>query len=105
MKLTTHSAKLTYTEANSMNILKLNLAVFSSLLFAVVDTAAAAEYADGKIGKALILDGSSHTVKIPHYPGLKPDKAITISAWRASASVSTPSGVSLVTRLRVRISF
>jgi len=30
------------------------------------------------LGKALILDGSSHTVKIPHYAGLKPDKAITI---------------------------
>ena len=43
--------------------------------------AAAAEYADGKLGKGLILDGSSHTVKIPHYAGLKPDKAITVSAW------------------------
>ena len=40
-----------------------------------------ARYSDGKLGKALILDGSSHTVKIPHYAGLKPDKAITISAW------------------------
>ena len=40
-----HNAKSIYTEANSMNILKPNLAVFSSLLFllfAVVDTAAAA---------------------------------------------------------------
>ena len=67
-----------------MNILKLNVAVFSSLLFllfAVVDTAAGGDYADGKLGKALILDGSSHTVKIPHYAGLKPAKAITISAW------------------------
>ena len=67
-----------------MNILKPNVVVFSSLLFllfAVVDTAAATEYAEGKLGKALILDGSSHTVKIPHYAGLKPDKAITISAW------------------------
>ena len=65
MKLTTRNAKSIYTEANSMSILKPNLAVFSSLLFllfAVVDTAAAAEYADGKLGKALILDGSSHTV-------------------------------------------
>ena len=35
---------------------------------------------DGKLGKALILDGSSHTVTIPHYAGLKPAKAITISA-------------------------
>ena len=67
-----------------MNILKLNVAVFSSLLFlffAVVDTAAGGDYADGKLGKALILDGSSHTVKIPHYAALKPAKAITISAW------------------------
>ena len=40
-----HNAKSIYTEANSMNILKPNVAVFSSLLFllfAVVDTAAAA---------------------------------------------------------------
>ena len=36
---------------------------------------------DGKLGKALILGGNSFTVKIPHYAGLKPDKAITISAW------------------------
>ena len=41
----------------------------------------AAEYADGKLGQALIHDGSSHTVKVPHYAGLKPAKAITISAW------------------------
>ena len=75
-----------------MNFVKPNLAVFSSLLFllfAVVDTAAAAEYADGKLGKALILDGSSHTVKIAHYPGLKPDKAITISAWVKPKQVTT----------------
>ena len=67
-----------------MNILKRNVAIFSSLtflLFAVVDTAAGDDYPDGKLGKALILDGSSHTIKIPHYAGLKPDKAITISAW------------------------
>ena len=67
-----------------MNILKPNVTVFSSLLlllFAVVDTARADDYADGKLGKALILDGSSQTVKIPHYAGLKPAKAITISAW------------------------
>ena len=67
-----------------MNILKLNVAVFSSLivlLFAAVDTATGGDYADGKLGQALILDGSSHTVKIPHYAGLKPAKAITISAW------------------------
>ena len=44
MKLTTHNAKSIYTEANNMNILKLNVAVFSSLLFllfADVDTAVA----------------------------------------------------------------
>ena len=67
-----------------MKVLKLNVAVFSSLLFllfAVVDTAAGGDYADGKLGKGLILDGSSHTVKIPHYAGLKPDKAVTFSAW------------------------
>mgnify|MGYP001308898481 CR=1 FL=1 len=45
MKLTTHNAKSIYTEANNMNILKPNVAVFSSLLFllfADVDAAAAA---------------------------------------------------------------
>ena len=44
MKLTTNNAKSIYTEANNMNILKLNVAVFSSLLFllfADVDTAVA----------------------------------------------------------------
>jgi hypothetical protein len=67
-----------------MNILKRSMAVLFSLLlllFAAVDTAAGGDYADGKLGKALILDGSSHTVRIPHYAGLKPDKAITVSAW------------------------
>ncbi len=39
------------------------------------------DYPDGKLGKALILGGNSYTVKIPHYAGLKPAKAITISAW------------------------
>ena len=66
-----------------MNTLKPNVAVFSSLLFflfADVDTAASA-YAEGKLGKALILDGNSHTVKVSHYARLQPDKAITISAW------------------------
>ena len=84
MKLTTHNAKSIYTEAYSMNILKLNVTVFSSLLlllFAVVDTARADDYADGKLGKALILDGESQSVKIPHYSGLKPFRGITISAW------------------------
>ena len=45
MKLTTRNAKSIYTEANVMNILKPNVAVFSSLfflLFADVDAAAAA---------------------------------------------------------------
>ena len=75
MKLTTHNAKSIYTEANSMNILKLNVTVFSSLLlllFAVVDTAAGDDYADGKLSKALILDGKSQSVKISvliQYPG------------------------------------
>lgn len=67
-----------------MNILKLHVAIFSSLtslLFAAVATAAGGDYAVGKFGKALILDGSSHTVKIPHYDGLKQAKAITVSAW------------------------
>ena len=51
------------------------------VLFLFCSGAYAADYADGKLGKALILDGSSQTVKIPHYSGLKPDKAITVSAW------------------------
>ena len=79
-----HNAESIYTAVISMNILKPNMVVFLSLLFLlfpVVDTVAAVEYVDGKLGKTLILDGSSHTVKIPHYAGLKPDKAVTISAW------------------------
>ena len=40
MKLTTHDAKSIYTEANNMNILKLNVAVFSSLLFSSAAIAA-----------------------------------------------------------------
>ena len=91
MKLTTHNAKSIYTEANNMNILKLNVAVFSSLLFllfAGVDTAAGGDYADGKLGKALILDGESQSVKIPHYAGLKPFKGITISAWNKPERVT-----------------
>ena len=60
------------------------MAVFSSLLFllfAVVDTAAGGDYADGKLGKALMLDGESQSVKIPHYTGLEPLMGITVSAW------------------------
>ena len=56
----------------------LGLTIF---LFLLCSGTCAAEYSDGKLGKALILDGSSHTVKIPHYAALKPAKAITISAW------------------------
>ncbi|MBT5238953.1 MAG: LamG domain-containing protein, partial [Rhodospirillaceae bacterium] len=48
---------------------------------ALCGSVAVADYADGKLGQALILDGSSHTIKIPHYAGLKPDRAITVSAW------------------------
>jgi len=51
------------------------------LVSVVCGAVSAAEYVDGKLGKALSLDGSSHTVKIPHYAGLKPAKAITIAAW------------------------
>jgi len=51
------------------------------VLFLLCSGTCAAEYSDGKHGKALNLDGSSHTVKIPHYAGLKPAKAITVSAW------------------------
>jgi alpha-glucosidase/alpha-D-xyloside xylohydrolase len=51
------------------------------LVIVLCGAAAAAEYADGRLGQALILDGSSQTVKIPHCAGLKPAKAITISAW------------------------
>jgi hypothetical protein len=54
MKLTIHNAKSIHIRGNNMNIVKLNVAVFSSLLFlffAVVDTAAGGDYADGKLGK------------------------------------------------------
>jgi len=51
------------------------------ILFLLCSGTCAAEYSDGKHGKALNLDGTSHTVKIPHYAGLKPAKAITVSAW------------------------
>ncbi|MDG2487563.1 MAG: glycoside hydrolase family 31 protein [Roseibacillus sp.] len=51
------------------------------VLFLLCSGTCAAEYSDGKHGKALNLDGSSHTVKIPHYAGIKPNKAITVSAW------------------------
>jgi len=69
------NARPNQTRGNNINILKLNVAVFSSLLFllfAVVDTAAGDDYADGKLSKALILDGKSQSVKISvliQYPG------------------------------------
>ena len=60
-----------------------------SLLALCCICAFAQDYPDGKLGKALILDGSSHTVKIPHYAGLKPAKTITISAWVKPKGVTT----------------
>ena len=74
-----------------MNIVKQNAAVLCSLLFllfAAVDTAAADGYADGRLGQGVILDGKSQSIKIPHYAGLKPDKAITLSAWIKPAKIS-----------------
>jgi len=38
-------------------------------------------YGEGRSGKALLLDGEGESVRIPHYAELKPDRAITISAW------------------------
>jgi alpha-L-rhamnosidase len=38
-------------------------------------------YTAGKFGQAVNLNGTSETVKIEHYPELKPAKQITISAW------------------------
>ena len=64
-----------------MSIMKQYILGLTIVLFLLCSGTYAAEYSDGKLGKALILDGSSHTVKIPHYAGLKPGKAITISAW------------------------
>jgi fructan beta-fructosidase len=67
-----------------MNIFKRSTAVSSFLLLfflAVVNTALGGDYADGRLGQGVILDGKSQSIKIPHYAGLKPDKAITISAW------------------------
>ena len=61
--------------------MKRTTVILATLTIGLSWAAAAAEYTDGKLGKALILDGSSHTVKIPHYAGLKPGKAITVSAW------------------------
>ncbi len=38
-------------------------------------------YIAGRFGQAVNLNGISETVKIEHYPELKPAKQITISAW------------------------
>jgi len=76
---------------NDMNILKRSLAVSCSLLlllFAAVDTATGGGYADGRLGQGVILDGKSQSIKIPHYAGLKPGKAITISAWVKPAKIT-----------------
>jgi beta-fructofuranosidase len=64
-----------------LNIIKQFILGLTIVLFLLCSGTYAADYADGKISKALILGGNSFTVKIPHYAGLKPAKAITISAW------------------------
>lgn len=67
-----------------MNLMKRYTAVSFShgfLLFAAADTARAGDYADGRLGQGVVLDGKCQSIKIPHYAGLKPDKAITISTW------------------------
>lgn len=38
-------------------------------------------YVAGKFGKAVYLNGKSESVRIEHYPALKPAREITISAW------------------------
>ena len=63
------------------NIVKQSIPGLTIVLFLLGSGTYAAEYADGKLGQALILGGNSFTVKIPHYAGLKPAGAITISAW------------------------
>ena len=66
-----------------MNFLKRNAAVLCCLSFLLFAAGAAVggDYADARLGKGVILDGKSQSIKVPHYPGLKPAKAITISAW------------------------
>ena len=39
------------------------------------------DYVAGKFGRAILLDGTRQTIRIPHYPRLKPADGITISAW------------------------
>ena len=73
-----------------MNIVKPYTAVLCSLLFllvAAVDAARAGDYVDGRLGQGVVLDGKSQSIKIPHYAGLKPDKAITLSAWIKPAKI------------------
>lgn len=69
--------------ATSFEVKRLVLArAVSALLLGVLCTSnSAVGYTDGKLGKGLLLDGSSHTVRIPNYAGLKPAKAVTITAW------------------------
>ena len=62
-----------------MSIMKQYILGLTIVLFLFCFGTYAAEYSDGKLGKALILDGSSHTVKIPHYAGLKPRKVKKLS--------------------------
>jgi len=38
------------------------------------------DYTQGKSGQAVMLDGKSQGIRVPHYPALKPEH-ITISAW------------------------
>ena len=63
------------------DLVKQSIPGLTIVLFLLCSGTDAAEYADGKLGKALILDGESQSVKIPHYAGLKPIRGITISAW------------------------
>ena len=46
------------------------------------------QYVDAQLGKGLMLDGDGQSVEIPHYPGLKPAKTMTISAWIKPAKVT-----------------
>ncbi|MDB4738086.1 LamG domain-containing protein, partial [Verrucomicrobiales bacterium] len=68
-------------QAEEIKMIKRMTVFLATLLIGLSWVAAELPIKDGKLGKALILDGSSHTVKIPHYAGLKPAKEITISAW------------------------
>ena len=50
--------------------------------------ASGGSYADGRMGKGVMLDGKGQSIKVPHYAGLKPAKAITISAWIKPAKIA-----------------